>query len=170
MNQTLQSLPVASHLVDFGSNFPRIAVIIASWHTAIVANGKAAIQAEFERCRIPASNVVCFAVPGALEIPLHAMRLAKSGKFDAIVACALIVNGGIYRHEFVSSAVIDGLMRVQLDTDVPVFSAVLTPINFHESREHQDFFEQHFLTKGAEVARACLQTLSGLRAMAEIMS
>ena len=41
--------------------------------------------------------------------------------------CALVVNGGIYRHEFVADAVINGLMRVQLETDVPVISAVLTP-------------------------------------------
>jgi 6,7-dimethyl-8-ribityllumazine synthase len=63
-----------------------------------------------------------YEVPGAFEIPLHAQRLARSGRHDAMMACALVVNGGIYRHDFVAHAVIDGLMRVQLDTDVPVFS------------------------------------------------
>jgi 6,7-dimethyl-8-ribityllumazine synthase len=59
-------------------------------------------------------------VPGAFEIPLIARRMASSGRVDAVIACALVVNGGVYRHEFVAGAVIDGLMRVQLDTDVPV--------------------------------------------------
>jgi 6,7-dimethyl-8-ribityllumazine synthase len=163
MNQTLQPKKVSHSIVPSGSNYPSIAVITASWHEEIVGNGKRAIQAELERCRIPSANISYFEVPGALEIPLHAKRLAQSGQFDGIIACAFIVNGGIYRHEFVSTAVIDGLMRVQLDTEVPVFSAVLTPINFHESEEHQKFFEQHFLKKGTEVAQACLETLASLQ-------
>ena len=62
-------------------------------------------------------------------------------------------------------AVIDGLMRVQLDTDVPVFSAVLTPRDFHEHEEHLRFYREHFVKKGTEVAQACLQTLRALQAL-----
>ena len=89
-----------------------------------------------------------------------AQRLARSGRYAAVVACALVVDGGIYRHEFVASAVIDGLMRVQLDTGVPVLSVSLTPKDFHEHATHRDFFSQHFVEKGAEAARACHQTLA----------
>ena len=77
-----------------------------------------------------------------------------------------MVNGGIYRHEFVAAAVIDGLMRVQLDTGVPVFSAVLTPRDFHEHEEHRHFFAEHFMKKGEEVAQACVETLASLHACA----
>jgi 6,7-dimethyl-8-ribityllumazine synthase len=56
-----------------------------------------------------------------------------------------------------------GLMQVQLETEVPVFSAVLTPHHFHEHAEHQNYFREHFFTKGAEVARACIGTLRSLR-------
>lgn len=142
---------------------PRVAIVSASWHDDIVSSATRAIQAEFARCRIPADAVLHLQVPGAFEIPLHAQRLARSGQFDAVIAVALVVNGGIYRHEFVSSAVIDGLMRVQLDEGVPVFSAVLTPRDFHEHAEHQRFFREHFVKKGEEVARACLATLASLR-------
>jgi 6,7-dimethyl-8-ribityllumazine synthase len=166
-SHAVRTQQVGTDIVPWGSKYPRIAVISAAWHREIVGNGKLAIQTEFERCRIPAEHVQYFEVPGALEIPLHAKRLAESGKFDGIIACALIVNGGIYRHEFVSTAVIDGMMRVQLDSNVPIFSAVLTPINFHECVEHQHFFEQHFLKKGTEVAQACLQTIYSLRNMRE---
>ena len=76
-----------------------------------------------------------------------------------------MVNGGIYRHEFVAAAVIDGLMRVQIDTDTPVFSAVLTPRDFHEHAEHLAFFREHFVKKGSEVAHACLETLASLDAL-----
>jgi 6,7-dimethyl-8-ribityllumazine synthase len=143
----------------------RIAIIASSWHHDIVDCATRAAQAELARGHA-AAQVTQFQVPGAFEIPLHAQRLAQSQKFDAIIACALVVNGGIYRHDFVAATVVDALMQVQLSTNVPVFSAVLTPLNFHEHDEHRQFFRDHFVKKGTEVAQACLQTLAGLRALA----
>jgi 6,7-dimethyl-8-ribityllumazine synthase len=155
MNQTLNPSFNLSRL-------PRVAIVAASWHKDIVGVAVSAIRHEFDRCRIPPDQVSVIDVPGAFEIPLHAQRLARSGRFDAVIACGLVVDGGIYRHEFVAHAVIDGLMRVQLDTGVPVFSAVLTPHHFHEHGEHKRFFAEHFSTKGVEVARACLATMASL--------
>jgi 6,7-dimethyl-8-ribityllumazine synthase len=135
--------------------------------TAADANGgKPAFLAELARHRIPAAAVDVFPVPGAFEIPLHARALAGSGRYAAIVACALVVDGGIYRHEFVAEAVISGLMRVQLDTLVPVISAVLTPQSFHAHAEHQRFFAEHFVVKGTEAAQACLKTVGSLGRLA----
>ncbi len=88
----------------------------------------------------PEANIDFFEVTGAFEIPLNVRRLAESGPYDAIVAAGLVVDGGIYRHEFVAEAVIGGLMQVQLETDVPVLSAVLTPHHFHEHETHRSFF------------------------------
>jgi 6,7-dimethyl-8-ribityllumazine synthase len=50
-------------------------------------------------------------------------------------------------------------MRVQLETGVPVISAVLTPQHFHEHEDHRKFFYDHFLVKGAEAASACAATI-----------
>ncbi|MBL8335185.1 MAG: 6,7-dimethyl-8-ribityllumazine synthase, partial [Rhodoferax sp.] len=120
MNQTSPSLPSPV------CGAPHIAIVASSWHGDIVDQGTAAIRAELQRACDPPAAIETYSVPGAFEIPLHARRLADSGAFDAIIACGLVVNGGIYRHEFVASAVIDGLMRVQLDSGTPVFSMVLT--------------------------------------------
>ncbi len=147
------------------SSPPRVAVISATWHPQIVHAARDAAVAELAAAGVGPGSVDLFAVPGAFEIPLHAQRLARSGQYSGIIACALVVNGGIYRHEFVSTAVIDGLMRVQLDTGVPVFSAVLTPRDFHEHEEHRAFFAAHFVHKGREVAQACLKTMASLRAL-----
>lgn len=143
----------------------KVAVIASSWHFDIVSAATHAIQAEFERRQSPPGCIEVHRVPGAFEIPLYAQRLARLGAYDAIIACGLVVNGGIYRHEFVAAAVIDGLMRVQLDTDVPIFSAVLTPRDFHGHEEHLTFFKDHFVKKGVEVAQACLNTLEALAAL-----
>ncbi len=73
-----------------------------------------------------------------------------------------VVDGGIYRHEFVAAIVIDAMMRVQLESEVPILSVVLTPQRFHEHQAHLDFFRNHFRVKGAEAAGACVQTLANL--------
>jgi 6,7-dimethyl-8-ribityllumazine synthase len=65
--------------------------------------------------------------PDHFEIPLQAMLLAKGGQCAAIAAAGFVVDSGVYRHEFVVETVISGLMRVQLETEVPVIPAVLTP-------------------------------------------
>ena len=139
---------------------PRVAFIQSSWHSDIVNQGRDAFLAEIKRQGVPRNSVDVLEVPGAFELPLLAQRLAKSGRYSAVVACGFVVNGGIYRHEFVADAVVSGLMRVQLETGVPVFSVVLTPLNFHESKEHHQYFYDHFVVKGGEAARACVQTLA----------
>ena len=118
--------------------------------------------AEMAAWGVTEERVDLFTVPGAFEIPLRAKRLADSGRYAAVVGAALVVDGGIYRHEFVAEAVVNGLMRVQLDTDVPVISAVLTPHHFHDHSEHAYFFSHHLEVKGVEAARACARTIQNL--------
>jgi 6,7-dimethyl-8-ribityllumazine synthase len=141
----------------------RIAFIQSGWHADIVDQSRAAFLKGIEKHGIPERDVECHQVPGAFEIPLRAKLLAKSGRYAAIVAAGFVVDGGIYRHEFVASTVIDALMRVQLDTEVPIISLVLTPQKFHEHDAHRRFFREHFLVKGAEAAEACGAVIEGLR-------
>lgn len=140
----------------------RVAFIASSWHSDIVAKARDAALAAFADANAPPIEVDTFDVPGAFELPLHAKLLAQSGRYDAIVAAGFVVNGGIYRHEFVAQAVIDGLMRVQLETEVPVLSAVLTPRDFHGHEPHRRFFAEHMVEKGAEVAAACIRAIEAI--------
>jgi 6,7-dimethyl-8-ribityllumazine synthase len=162
MNQTHSVLSSPSHSSARAQNL-RIAVVSSTWHQELVGQAVKALLSELQKHSVPPERVDKFEVPGAFEIPLFAKRLAERGRFDAIVACALVVDGGIYRHEFVASAVIDGLMRVQLDTGVPVISVVLTPQHFHEHGDHQRFFTNHLQIKGVEAAHACLNAVAALR-------
>ncbi len=139
----------------------RIAFVQSCWHRDIVDVGRDAFLAAMAEHGHTADSIDCLEVPGAFEIPLRAKMLAATGRYAAIVAGGLVVDGGIYRHDFVASAVIDGLMRVQLDTCVPVFSMVLTPHHFHEHGTHRDFFLAHFRSKGREAAEAVVGTLAG---------
>ncbi|MCA6109882.1 6,7-dimethyl-8-ribityllumazine synthase [Bradyrhizobium cenepequi] len=138
----------------------RVAFVQSSWHRDVVEECRIAFLAEMEVRHV--TNIDVFEVPGSFEIPLHAQILAKTRRYTAIVAAGLVVDGGIYRHEFVADTVIKALMDVQLRTEVPVFSAVLTPQQFHETEVHYDFFRKHFAIKGVEVAEACAKTLHSL--------
>lgn len=145
---------------------PRIAFVQSLWHRDIVDQCRAGFLAEIGRLGIAESRIDFFEVPGAFEIPLQAKKLAETGRYAAIVAAGLVVDGGIYRHEFVAEAVISGLMRVGLDTGVPVLSSVLTPHHFHDHAEHRGFFREHFVVKGTEVASACVRTIDNLASVA----
>jgi len=143
----------------------RIAFIQAGWHREIVESGQKSFIDTFVASGGTRNRVDVFHVPGSYEIPLQAKTLAQSGHYQAIVAAGLIVNGGIYSHEFVANAVINGLMSVQLEVGVPILTMVLTPLNFQETEEHIDFFTHHFVKKGNEAANACVQTLLNRRAL-----
>ena len=146
------------------NEYRRIAFIQAGWHADIVGQARVAFIAEIGRMGYASTDVDVFDVAGAFEIPLHAKLLAGSGRYAAVVGAALVVDGGIYRHDFVAGAVVNALMQVQLDTAIPVISVVLTPHHFN-SPEHHAFFHEHFLVKGAEAARACVDTMEKIKVL-----
>jgi 6,7-dimethyl-8-ribityllumazine synthase len=140
----------------------RIAFVQSTWHETIVDRCRQSFADEIAELGVPRDRVDFYKVPGSFELPLHAKQLALTDRYAAVVAAGLVVDGGIYRHEFVAEAVINGLMRVQLDLDVPIISAVLTPHQFHEHEQHVAFFASHFELKGREAARACVGTMRSL--------
>ena len=148
MNQTQHSSSV------------RVAFIEASWHHDIVIQARQAFIAQLaSEHGFSADQVEIFQVAGAYEIPLQAKLLAKTGRYSAIVGAGFVIDGGIYQHEFVAQAVIEGMMQAQLETEIPILSVVLTPHHFHEHSTHHDFFHGHFLSKGKEAAEALVMTL-----------
>lgn len=129
----------------------RYAFIKANWHADIVDR---ALDGFAEL--IPLDQIDVFDVPGAFEMPLLARDLAASGRYAAVAAAAFVVDGGIYRHDFVAQAVVDGLMRASLDSGVPVLSVSLTPHHYQETDHHNAIYRAHFVEKGREAAQAAL--------------
>ena len=138
----------------------RFAFVKARWHADIVDQAFAGFTEI-----IPTNDVDAVDVPGAFELPLMARDLALTGKYGAIACAAFVVDGGIYRHDFVAQTVVDGLMRVGLDTGVPVLSVSLTPHQYQETDLHNRIFHAHFVEKGREAARAALGILRARQAV-----
>ena len=130
---------------------PKFAFIKARWHADIVDQALVGFLQ-----RIPKEQVDVFDVPGAFEMPRLARDLAKTGRYTAIAAAAFVVDGGIYRHDFVAQAVVNGLMQAGLETGVPILSVSLTPHHYQETDHHNRIYREHFVTKGREAAEAAL--------------
>src|SRR6266702_2951781 len=135
----------------------RVAFVQSAWHREVIEQCRLAFLAEIEQRGIERARIDLFEVPGSFEIPLHVQLLAKARRYTAIVAAGLVVDD-----EYIAETVIKALMDVQLRTEIPVFSAVVTPQQFHETAAHFEFFRKHFATKGVEVAEACAKTLLSL--------
>ncbi|WP_420549714.1 6,7-dimethyl-8-ribityllumazine synthase [Curvivirga sp.] len=142
----------------------KIAFIQAKWFSDIVGEARKSFQIKIDELTDYNASVDVFDVPGAYEAPLLAKKLAKTGKYEAIVVAALVTDGGIYRHEFVADAVISGMMQVQLETEVPVLSVSLTPHHYH-GQDHHDYFFAHFTKKGKEAADAAYMTINNMRSL-----
>jgi len=133
----------------------RVAVVQSAWHRDAVEQARGAFLKEAQAWHI--GNIDLFEVPGSFEIPLHVQILARTRRYTAIVAMGLVVE-----NRFVAETVIRALMDVQLRTEVPVFSAVLAPEQFHDRSICDQTLVAHFVAKGVEVARACAGTLHSL--------
>jgi len=95
-------------------NFPdaKIAYIEACWHQNIVSQARLSFTSKVASHGIGENNIDVVEVPGSLEIPLQAKLMAATGNYDVVVACGLIVDGGIYREE-VANACVKTLFNMQ---------------------------------------------------------
>jgi 6,7-dimethyl-8-ribityllumazine synthase len=75
------------------------------------------------------SNITTHAVPGAYELPFAAQKLIKSGKYDVCVCIGVLIKGSTMHFEYIADAVSNGIMRVGLDSGVPVIFGLLTCLN-----------------------------------------
>lgn len=105
---------------------------------------------------VDAKDVRIATVPGALEIPLVLQAMARSGKFDALVALGAVIRGETYHFEIVSNESCAGIARVQLDTGVPIANGILTT-------EDDDQATARMAQKGADCALAAVEMVNLLR-------
>jgi 6,7-dimethyl-8-ribityllumazine synthase len=144
-----------SNTADF-----KIAMVAAKWHSDLVNIATSSCHDELVKLGISKKNIELIHVPGSLELPLMSKLLASSNDWDAVIVFGLVVDGGIYRHDFVAQAVIDGIVSVGLETSVPVLSAVLSPQHFDEQdNKHMAFLQKHLVGKGVEVADSTLEII-----------
>ena len=88
-----------------------------------------------KRHHISEENIDVAWVPGAFEIPLIASKMAKSGKYDAIICLGAVIRGSTTHYDYVCSEVSKGIANVSLNSDIPVMFGVLTTENIEQAIE-----------------------------------
>ena len=80
-------------------------------------------------------NIEIVWVPGAFEIPLVAQKMAKSGKYDAIICLGCVIRGATSHYDYVCSEVSKGIAKVSLDSELPVIFGIVTTENIEQAIE-----------------------------------
>ncbi len=118
--------------------------------------------AELDRVGVGRETITVMAVPGAFELPLGAMALAKTRRYSCIVALGCVIRGETAHFDYVAGEAASGLQLASLETGVPVAFGVLTVDNLEQALARAD--------KGAEAVRTALEmadVFSQLRATAQ---
>lgn len=103
----------------------RFCVLAARWHEAVVRRLVDEACATLARLGAADADVVVRWVPGSFELPVAAKWAAESGRFDAVLAFGVVLRGETEHFRLVADAAAQGLLRVALDTGVPVLNGVL---------------------------------------------
>ena len=126
-----------------------VAVVVARFNGEITSRLLESALDELESVGVAREAVTVVPVPGAFELPLAAMALAKTRRYACIVALGCVVRGETAHFEFVASEAASGLQLAALETGVPVSFGVLTTENSEQAEARID--------KGAEAVRSALE-------------
>ena len=111
----------------------RFAIIASRWNPRITDALVAAARDTFIGNGVQEASLDVVRVPGAWELPVAARELAMAGRHAAIVALGCVVRGDTRHYEQVADGTSDGLMRVALDTGVPVANGVLAVERYEDA-------------------------------------
>ena len=152
---------ISSHILLVSQENKKIALITTKWNPEFVTPCVEWCRDTLIKKWISQDNIEIITVPGWVEIPLVAKKLATSWNYAAIVAIAFICENPIYHFHFVADSVVKSIIQVGLETQIPVLSAVLSPTTFdRENKKDTDFYAQHMRTKWIESAESTLEIIS----------
>jgi 6,7-dimethyl-8-ribityllumazine synthase len=140
----------------------RIAIVVSRFNEEITSGLLAGARAALAEAGVREADAAVFHVPGAFEIPLAAQRAAESGAFDAVVCLGCLIKGETMHFEYIAEAVSHGIMRVGLDTGIPVAFGVLTALTDAQAAERAAPGPDN---KGRDAAAAAIAMVKLLRAI-----
>ena len=126
-----------------------VAVIVSKFNGEITSKLLASALDELDRLEVDRSRILVVPVPGAFELPLAAMALAKTRRHTCVVALGCVIRGETPHFDFVASEAASGLQVAALETGVPVAFGVLTTETVEQAEARVD--------KGAEAVRTALE-------------
>jgi len=104
----------------------RIGIVMSRFNIDVCEGLLSACACTLQKHGVANGDIVLATVPGALEIPTVLQKMAKSGKFDALIALGAVIRGETYHFELVANESGNGVTRVALDSGIPIANAILT--------------------------------------------
>jgi len=132
----------------------KFCIVVARFNEFITSKLLSGAIDELTRHGAKEENITVVWSPGAFEIPVLAKKLAKSAKFDAIIALGAVIRGATPHFDYVSSEISKGVASVSLDTGVPVIFGVLTTENIEQAIERAGTKAGN---KGSDAAKAAIE-------------
>jgi 6,7-dimethyl-8-ribityllumazine synthase len=136
----------------------RIGVVLARFNSEIGENLLNGCVTELLTQGVAPEYLLVTTVPGALELPLTLQTMARSGRYDALIALGAVIRGDTYHFEIVSNEMAAGITRVQLDAGVPIANGVLTT-------EDDDQAVARMHVKGQECALVAIEMANLLKVL-----
>lgn len=138
----------------------KVGIVAARFNEFIVSKLVAGAEDALLRHDVKEEDIDLAWVPGAFEIPLIASKMAKSGKYDAVIALGAVIRGSTTHYDYVCSEVSKGIANVSLNSDVPVMFGVITTENIEQAIERAGTKAGN---KGYDCAMGALEMVSLLK-------
>jgi len=120
---------------DHDGSTLRIGVVVSRFNESVTeALLKGALEG-LDEARVPPDSVTIASVPGAFELAGTASRLAASGAVDAVVCIGAVIRGQTDHFTFVAAAAQEGILRVSIDTGIPIIFGVLTTDDYEQAED-----------------------------------
>ena len=140
----------------------KIGIVAARFNEFIVAKLLSGCQDGLLRHGVRDEDIAVAWVPGAFEIPLAAQAMARSGRYDAVIALGAVIRGSTSHYDYVCAEVSKGVAQAALSTGVPVLFGVLTTDTIEQAIERAGTKAGN---KGAECAQGAIEMVNLFRAM-----
>ncbi|MDO4409099.1 MAG: 6,7-dimethyl-8-ribityllumazine synthase [Eubacteriales bacterium] len=142
----------------------RVGIVVARFNEFITSKLLGGAMDALVRHDINEDDVDVAWVPGAFEIPLIAKKMAKSGKYDAVIALGAVIRGSTSHYDYVCNEVSKGVAAASLDSGVPVMFGVVTTENIEQAIERAGTKAGN---KGYDCALGAIEMVNLIREMGE---
>ena len=140
----------------------KVGIVAARFNEFIVSKLVSGAMDGLERHDVKEEDIDLAWVPGAFEIPLIASKMAKSGKYDAVICLGAVIRGATSHYDYVCSEVSKGVANVSLNSDIPVMFGVLTTDTIEQAIERAGTKAGN---KGFECAEGAIEMVNLIRSI-----
>ena len=140
----------------------KVGIVCARFNEFIVSRLLSGCEDTLLRHGVQAEDITVAWGPGAFEIPLIASKMARCGRYDAVIALGAVIRGATSHYDYVCSEVAKGVASAALNSDVPVMFGVLTTDTLEQAIERAGTKAGN---KGAECAQSAIEMVNLIRAL-----